>query len=296
MKIQETMKPLYLLSLPERAVRSLSAVTAGLLRETAAVALPGAFRRTRLYRSLVDTTLRFLIEQVGQVEGVYPTGSQLAEDFVIRKAAGNGIEMLGLLTFSASPVWVLAALADLSGAGKDLIAAIADSLSEAGLLERGRRFESIEQLLQGLESTAGRAADTVNTPPLDIASLRKEWLEIKAEANRLELPAIEQLADSWQQLQWQASQQQRSIFEISTLLALSAISRLPKAARLMADKTGGKLARGLLNHYSQSIDQIASKGFLTYWQDEFRPYLQAAASQFSPSKQSITERLLQPRE
>ena len=112
------MKPLYLLSLPERAVRSLSAVAAGLLRETADVALPGAFRRTRLYRSLVDTTLRFLIEQVGQVEGTYPTGSQLAEDFVIRKAAGNGIELLGLLTFSASPVWVLAALADLSGAGK----------------------------------------------------------------------------------------------------------------------------------------------------------------------------------
>lgn len=289
------MKPLFLLSLPERAVRSLSAVTAGLLRETAEVALPGAFRRTRLYRSLVETTLRFLIEQVGQVEGVYPTGSQLAEDFVVRKAAGNGIEILGLLTFSASPVWVLAALADLSGAGKDLIAMIGESLAEAGLLERGRRFESMEQLLAGLESTEGRATDAVNTPPLDIAGLRKEWREIKAEADRLELPAIDQLSDSWQKLQKQAATQQRSVFEVSTLLALSAISRLPKAARLMADKTGGKLARGLLNHYSQSIDEIGSKGFLTYWQDEFRPYLRAAASQFSPEKQSATERLLRAR-
>ena len=178
---------------------------------------------------------------------------------------------------------------------EDLIAAIADSLSEAGLLERGRRFESVEQLLTGLESTAGRAADAVNTPPLDIAGLRREWQEIKAEANRLEIPSIDRLSDSWHQLQQQAAAQRRSVFEVSTLLALSAISRLPRAAKLMADKTGGKLARGLLSHYSLAIGDIAAKGFLTYWQDEFQPYLHAAARQFSPEKQSATERLLSNR-
>jgi hypothetical protein len=285
--------PRYLLSLPERVVRSLSAVTAGLLRETADVALPAAFRRTRLYRSLVETTLRFLIEQVGQVEGAYAPGSgQLAEDFVLRKAAGNGIEVLGLLTFSASPVWVLAALADFSGAGKDLVSAIADSLSEAGLLERGRRFESVEQLLAGLESTTGRAADAVNVPPIDVAGLRREWEAIRAEASQLQLPAIEQVSESWRKLQEQSAAQNRSVFEVSTLLALSAISRLPKAAHLLADKTGGRLARGLLSHYSQAIREIAERGFVAHWQAEFRPYLRAAAQQFSPVKKSSTERLL----
>ena len=34
--------------------------------------LPDGVRRTRLYQNLVDTTLRFLIEQVGGVEGAYP--------------------------------------------------------------------------------------------------------------------------------------------------------------------------------------------------------------------------------
>ena len=33
---------------------------------------PTGCRRTRLYQNLVDTTLRFLIEQVGGVEGAYP--------------------------------------------------------------------------------------------------------------------------------------------------------------------------------------------------------------------------------
>ena len=54
----------YILSLPERAVRSLGALSGGLLREIGEVALPGAIRRTILYRTMVGVTLRFLIEQV----------------------------------------------------------------------------------------------------------------------------------------------------------------------------------------------------------------------------------------
>ena len=57
----------YLMSLPERGVRSTGALAGGLLRELSEVVLPPSFRRTKLYRSLVDTTLRFMIEQVGNV-------------------------------------------------------------------------------------------------------------------------------------------------------------------------------------------------------------------------------------
>jgi len=49
------------------------------------------------------------------VEGVYPPAGALAKDFLYRKAAGHGIEWIGILAFRASPVWVVAALADLSG-------------------------------------------------------------------------------------------------------------------------------------------------------------------------------------
>ena len=72
----------YALSLPERALRSATALAGGLVREIGEVAVPAALRRTRLYRSLVDSTLRFLIEQVGQVEGAYPGESTLAENFI----------------------------------------------------------------------------------------------------------------------------------------------------------------------------------------------------------------------
>src|SRR5437762_13154571 len=107
----------FLLSLPERALRSATALAGGLLREVGDVAIPKTIRRSQLYRNLVEATLRFLIEQVGQVKDVYPGEEKLSESFLVRRAAGNGIELIGILAFRASPVWVLAALADASGAG-----------------------------------------------------------------------------------------------------------------------------------------------------------------------------------
>src|SRR5579864_3315642 len=102
----------YLLSLPERVLRSASALSAGLVREIGNVTLPKALRRTRLYQTMVETTLRFLIEQVGQVEGAYPAEGKLAENFLIQRTVGDGIDFAGILAFHASPVWILAALAD----------------------------------------------------------------------------------------------------------------------------------------------------------------------------------------
>ena len=165
----------YILSLPERVVRSLGALSGGLLREIGEVVVPASLRRTTLYRTMVDVTLRFLIEEVGQVEGVYPTEGHLAENFLLQRTASHGIELLGILTFHASPVWVLAALADVTGAGNTLIREISQALKEEGLLEPDARFETMEQMLEGLEKTSSHLAQTLNLPPVDIAGLRREW-------------------------------------------------------------------------------------------------------------------------
>src|SRR5262249_45833637 len=112
----------YVWSIPERLVRAGSALAGGAVRGLGEVGLPKRVRRTRLYQSLVDSTLRFLIEQVGQVDGAYTAEGELPKDFLIRRAAGNAIEIAGIVAFRASPVWVLAVLADASGAGRELIA------------------------------------------------------------------------------------------------------------------------------------------------------------------------------
>ena len=124
-------------------MRSASAVSAGLLREIGEVTLPDPVRETKLYRNMVEATLRFLIEQVGEVEGAYPAEGKLSEDFALR--------------------------------------------------------------------------------------------------------------------------------------------------------TGEVFAGPLLDHYSQTLSEIREVGFLAYWRTQFRPYLRAAASQFSREHASLTERFLERR-
>jgi len=288
----------YLLSLPERVLRSASALAGGLLREAGEVALPAALRRTRLYRIMVEATLRFLIEQVGQVEGAFPSEGKLAEDFLLRRTAGNGIELIGLLTFHVSPVWVMAALADLSGTGRYLIREIAAELKKEGLLEEGEEFHTMDQLLDGLERTTGRLAQTINEPPLDVRSLRKELFDLRQHAVP-DLPSAERVAGVWRRLGEEAAAQNVSVFTLSSMMALSAARNLPRNLVWLSRSTGpaaratGRLfGENLLEHYTGTLGEIHHSGYLNYCVREFRPYLLGAARQFSPRRVSLTERLL----
>ena len=292
----------YVLSLPERAIRSLGALSGGLLREIGNVALPAAVRRTTLYRTMVDVALRFLIEEVGQVEGIYPSEGKLAENFLLQRGTSHGIELLGILAFHASPVWVLAALADATGGGRKLILEIAGALKEEGLLDRDASFETMDQVLGGLEKTSGHMAVTLNLPPVDIAGLRKEWLTLKAEFATIpprNVPTLGRIEGVWEQLRTSARQQGRTVFGMSSLLAISTVAHVPanvlwlsRAARSAVRRTGRVLGDAVLDHYTEALVEIANTGFLAYWSREFRPYLRGAAEQFAPEHESLTERLL----
>jgi hypothetical protein len=291
----------YVLSLPERVIRSLGALSGGLLREIGNVALPESVRRTTLYRTMVEVALRFLIEEVGQVEGVYPTGEQLAGNFLLKRTASHGIELLGILAFHASPVWVLAALADVTGGGKKLIQEIADELKQEGLLEGGR-FETMEQVLEGLERTSDHMATTLNMPPVDIAGLRREWERLREEARNIppkKIAALDRVEKVWRDLQQTARDQGRTVFGMSSLLAISTVTHVPanlvwlsRASRSAVRRTGKVLGEAILDHYTNALDEIQRAGFLEYWSREFRPYLRGAAEQFARSHESWTEKLL----
>jgi hypothetical protein len=295
----------YLYSVPERFLRSLTGLGGGAAREVSEVLLPSRVRRSRLYQSLVGSTLRFLIEQVGQIKCTDDADTEsLPSDFLIRRAAGNVVELAGIASFHASPVWVLAALADAAGAGRELIEEITAALQKEGLIPFGHKFDTIDQLLDGLERTAGRLTETVNTPPLNVASLRAEWAELRREVSRLpqaRLP-VDRLYNQWRELQQEAAAQGRSVLQLSSVMALSAMRELPENARRLSRvaQVGGRragqvLASGLLDHYRKSLAEIHEVGYLQYWLREFRPYLNGAVRQFSSKQVSTTERFLNQR-
>jgi hypothetical protein len=194
---------------------------------------------------------------------VYIRTKKLSEDFLVRRVAGNGIELAGILAFRASPVWVLAALADASRTGRYLIREIASSLKEEGLLDRTAEFTTVDEMLDGLEASAGRMAATVNTPPLNVAVLREEWGALRRDLSRIppkQLPSMHAVRDLWSEMKQAAQKQNRTVFQISSLMAVSTLANVPQRARWLsastrsaARKAGATvtavlLARGLSNH------------------------------------------------
>jgi hypothetical protein len=292
----------YLLSLPERLARSAIGLGAGMVREVGEVAIPRGIRRSHLYQNLVDATLRFLIEDVGAVDGVYNPETKLTGDFFVRKLVGDALEGIGIAAFRVSPVWVLAALSDACGAGKHLIPEIGAALAAEGLLDKNVRFTSVKQILDALERTSSRLATSISAPPLDVATLRREWEAIRQEVRSIPpdaLPSREALRKVWTQLETEAARQNRSVFEVSTILAVAAAEKFPDhirwmstSARVAAHRTSIVFGQALLNDYRQTLTDLRRVGFGRYAIRQCWPYVHAAVSQFSPFRRTLTERLI----
>ena len=86
---------------------------------------------------------------------------------------------------------------------------------------------------------------------------------------------------------------------LSSVMALSAVRAAPdgvlwltRGSVLAARRTGQILGESLLGHYRETLAEIRRTGFLAYWAREYKPYLLAAAKQFSPRHRTLTERWL----
>ena len=83
------------------------------------------------------------------------------------------------------------------------------------------------------------------------------------------------------------------------MMALSAVRSVPDGVRWLsasalvgATRTEQIFASALLDHYKQTLSEIRETGYFTYAGRQLRPYVVAAAGQFSPTRSSLTERLL----
>jgi hypothetical protein len=258
---------LYSLSVPERMVRSLSALSGGLLREVGELALPKPVRDAALYRATAGVGLRFLIEQVGDVRGIYPRQDPMARKFVYRYATGTSIELASIAVTFLSPVWVLAAIGDATRVGQTLVLRVGEALRAEGLMEAGARFTNTERLLDGLEKTCTHLALTVNMPPLDAASLQTEWRQFRENlailgAVRLPTPAEREAA--WNN---------------------------PRAAMVAWRAVSGAVSGPFLEQYATASDELKRQGFAAYCARHSRPYVVAAVRNFLPENRTWMERL-----
>ena len=270
----------FLVSLPERVLRSLVAVVGGALHETAEVVLPRFARRSRLYEATAKNLLRVAIELVGDVDREAPPGEPAVGELAKRKTAGNVVELGSIAAFGFSPLWLLAAAADVSRGSRVYLQALVGELKQAGLLSEQAELGSVEDLLGAFEGATGTTARLVDLPPLELADLRASLAELRSNAS--DLPSPQELASLYRGLERTAAREQRSVLEVSSGIGL---------AFLLSARTVGR--DHLVVPYGEDWRPLREEGFGAYSRRISRPYRDAVAAHFDQARASWTERALE---
>ena len=129
--------------------------------------------------------------------------------------------------------------------------------------------------------------------------LRREWNRLRDAARTIppkNIPAVDAVERVWLRIEDSAREQGRSVFAISSLMAVSTVAHLPanmlRLSRAAALRTSQMLGANILDHYTEALARLSETGFADFWAAEFRPYLRGAAEQFAANRQSSTEKLL----
>ncbi len=270
---------MYIVSLPERAVRAISASVFGGVHETAQLLLPRLVRRSKLYEVTAKNMLRIAIELVG---GVQPVGDKAEGEMgagrvAVKKAAGNVVEFGSIAAFGFSPLWLLAAASDILNGTKVYLHALEDELAKEGILSPGTHFGSVDDLLGALEGATGTSANLIDLPPIELKELRHSISELRKDAGSL--PSANDLAQLFQGLVRTARMEGTSLLDVSTGIGLAFVT---SARNLGRDH--------VVAPYAEDWQPLRREGFGAYAERISGPYRAAVSGHFEPEKHSFTER------
>ncbi len=274
----------YILGLPERLVRALAAAGGGAVHETAQLVLPRLVRRSRLYEATAKNLLRITVELVGGVERQEETVAgefeQSPKKLAIRKAGGNVVELGSIFAFGFSPLWLLAAAADVTHGTRVYLDALVSELKSAGILAHELELASVDDLLAALEGASGTTARLIDIPPLEVESLKQSLADLRDDAKGLPTPP--ELAAVYRGLVAEADSEKRSLLEVSVGMGIAFFNSARKVGR-----------QHVLDPYTDDLRPVRDEGFATYAWRVAKPYGQAVGRHFDPRQPSLTERGLE---
>lgn len=277
---------LYLASLPERLTRALAASAGGAIYESTLVLLPGWTRDSQVYQTFVGRILRITVEWAGGVQGVMPPAPVSGGRLAARKVAGNIVEFTSIFTVGWSPLWILAAAADLTGGTQVYLHALTDELKRLGVLPPEQEITSVDGLLDAIGGTTGVLSRAIDIPPLNVEEvqysaqeMREAWQTLRE--NTPGLPSGENLRAIANQMQQTAEREQTSVWVVSSMIGLGAV------------QAGIKLGQdNIFDYYRTAFDEIGRSGFSGYASRVGRPYLLMTVSHLDPQYETYIERWL----
>ena len=290
----------YALSLPERYVRGLSALLGGIFKETTDILVPGVVKDTTSYNIFVGNILRFTVENVGGVKGVYDDEG-LEGEFATRKLIGNTIEGVGIATIHLSPLWFFAFFADSVKGGQAYLERLHEEMVENGYIDSETSADSFTTLFEGLERTTTSFAQNIDTPPLtkdeilsNIEEIRDSISDLLSNSGSIASTTVTEMSNVLQDFMNTATDEGQSLLELGGLLTLQTTNRVKQLGGLTisAPNVAGKmLYENILGYYSDTLTEIHERGYANVASETIEPYGQAILNQFSTEKITWTERL-----
>ena len=294
---------LYGLSLPERTLRSTTAVVGGALDSSMKLLVPQAFRSSRSYTIFVQQMLDFMVEEMGRVDLPEDEESEVSDDpevesFVARKTVGSFVEIAGWATLHVSPVTVLAIFSDLAYGSKTYLNELSLELKSQGVIDPDTTIDQVSDLLDAVSKTSGMTAQNFDMPPISVEGLRQTVEQTRkaiAETSPTKLIPQSELKRLWNEMKETAEQQEVNLFSISstmTLYALNKVGTVGKSTVSAVTVAGNMFDRHILDYYRSGLGEIRSRGVYTTLRENSQPYMEAAWNNFSTSQSTITEDLV----
>lgn len=302
----------YLISLPERGLRSLSAFLSGVGYLLTDTLLPGTFRETAFYRAFVGNIQRFIATHVGDVPLddqplLSLSGGEIGEDFIQRKMVGNTLEVAGILAMRASPIWVFALATDAVAGGAIFAERLTEHLRRNGVIAEEATTHDLTELLQAAEQALRTTAAPIDTPPLSRTDLAQMTDELRSSYGYLiqkggqMMPEFESI---WQRMLNLAQKENISIEQLSGIMTIDALQNNLSAfgkssvdvTQAVGDTSAELFSEKILDSYRQTLDKIAEQGAARYVGTTLRPFLTTAAGHFHPKRSTWTERWLARKE
>lgn len=291
---------IYALSLPERYVRGLSALVGGIFKETTDILIPEFVKDTTSYNIFVGNILRFTVENIGGVQGVYDDEG-LDGEFATRKLIGNTIEGVGIATIHLSPLWFFAFFSDTVKGGQIYLERLHEEMAEKGYIDPETSAESFTSLFEGLERTTTSFAQNIDTPPLtkkevisNIQEIRDSIADLLSKSGDVASNTMTEASKVLQDFMDTASDEGQSLLELGGLMTLQTTNKIKQLGGLSisAPNVAGKmLYENILGYYSDTLSEIHEKGYAIVASEAVEPYGKAIIDQFSTEKITWTERL-----
>lgn len=276
-------------SLPERTLRAAAAAAGGVTKLASDTALPRSVRRTNLFRFFLGNFQRFLIEEVGRVQGAYKGSSgKLARNFLARKTVGDVVEAVGIVALKYSPLWFFALLSGAAHGSRAFLRRVVRELKKDGTLPAKVRIRTPQQLLRALERASLASTVPFDQPPLsfrDLGDLRRRMGREYGGLFRATRKALPRPEDLWRRMKQVRLKAGISFLRMSGTMALA-------GAKAAGKTSGGLFREKIVESYADSLDTVRKKGFRKFFAAASRPYLRAIGGAWHPETPTTTERLL----